>query len=124
MRLIVALGLITLVACSCAPTSNYGFSPEYVRRPDDALHEGQSPCVDSLYLALGSEPLDDMSEREYEYFIQKDAACAEYQRAEMLTRKTQQTSTKARETAERAINAYITLGLVALFVSGVLIFTL
>jgi hypothetical protein len=36
-----------------------------------------NPCMDSLYLALKQVPLDSMSNRQYEYFMQKDKLCLE-----------------------------------------------
>jgi hypothetical protein len=39
----------------------------------------ESPCADSLYQALSAKPLDDMSEREYEYFRVRERACLEHQ---------------------------------------------
>jgi len=37
-----------------------------------------SPCEDELYLELKSKKLDDLSEREYSYFISKDSQCSQY----------------------------------------------
>jgi len=36
------------------------------------------PCEDKLYLELKNKKLDDLSEREYNYFISKDNQCSEY----------------------------------------------
>lgn len=38
-----------------------------------------SPCADSLYQALRGKPLQDLSEREYEYFMQREKACTDFQ---------------------------------------------
>lgn len=38
-----------------------------------------NPCQDSLYLELKEIPLDEMSDRQFEIFSQKDKACQEYQ---------------------------------------------
>jgi hypothetical protein len=38
-----------------------------------------SPCADSLYQSLRAKPLQDLSEREYEYFMQREKACTDYQ---------------------------------------------
>ncbi|HEX2189606.1 MAG TPA: hypothetical protein VHG51_11940 [Longimicrobiaceae bacterium] len=38
-----------------------------------------SPCADSLYQVLRARPLVDLSEREYEYFMQREKACTDYQ---------------------------------------------
>ena len=37
-----------------------------------------SPCEDERYIVLKNKSLDDMSDREYEYFIRKDKECSEY----------------------------------------------
>ena len=37
----------------------------------------QNPCEDSTYLELKKKKLDEMSDREYEYFTQKEKECAE-----------------------------------------------
>ena len=38
----------------------------------------QNPCEDSTYLELKKKKLDEMSDREYEYFTRKDTECSEY----------------------------------------------
>ena len=38
----------------------------------------QNPCEDSTYLELKKKKLDEMSDREYEFFMQSDKACKEY----------------------------------------------
>jgi len=43
-----------------------------------AVHPGESPCEDPLYLELLEKPLDEMSDREYEYFVRKDKECDQY----------------------------------------------
>lgn len=43
-----------------------------------------SPCADSLYQALRSKPLEGLSEREYEYFMQREKACTDHQRLTAL----------------------------------------
>jgi len=37
-----------------------------------------SPCKDETYLELKKKKLDEMSDREYQYFINKDTQCNEY----------------------------------------------
>lgn len=41
------------------------------------------PCGDALYLELKEKPLDEMTDREHEYFTRKDEACTEYQTAQL-----------------------------------------
>lgn len=38
-----------------------------------------SPCADSLYQSLRAKPLRELSEREYEYFMQREKACTDFQ---------------------------------------------
>jgi len=45
----------------------------------ETAEELESPCEDSLYVALKAVPLDKMSEREYEYFTRKDEQCSDFQ---------------------------------------------
>ncbi len=59
------LGVILLSGCT---TTQIVVSDEY------------SPCKDSLYLSLKSQPLDKLSDREYDYLLMKDQDCLEYQR--------------------------------------------
>ena len=37
-----------------------------------------NPCENKRYLTIKSKSLDDMSQREYDYFNQKDAECSDY----------------------------------------------
>ena len=37
-----------------------------------------SPCEDETYLELKKKQLDEMSEREYQYFTTKEAACEQW----------------------------------------------
>jgi len=46
-----------------------------------------SPCDDPQYLELRAKRLDEMSEREYEYFTRKDKECDVYRR-QLITRDT------------------------------------
>ena len=39
-----------------------------------------NPCRDERYLKIKSKPLDDMSDREYDYFNRKEAECSEYKK--------------------------------------------
>lgn len=62
----------------------------------------QSPCTDSTYLRLKSTPIDSMTVREYHYFTQKGAECAEYQKEK-----------KTEEQTNRAIGMVIGVTLVS-----------
>ena len=39
-----------------------------------------NPCEDSRYLDIKEKSLDEMSDREYQYFLKKDNECSEYMR--------------------------------------------
>ena len=43
-----------------------------------SLFAQESPCEDETYLELKKKQLDEMSEREYQYFTTKDAACEQW----------------------------------------------
>lgn len=43
-----------------------------------------SPCADSLYQVLRGKSLDALTEREYDYFKQREKACVEYQQLRSL----------------------------------------
>ena len=42
------------------------------------LFAQESPCEDETYLELKKKQLDELSEREYQYFTTKDAACEQW----------------------------------------------
>ncbi|GEM_PF-5232691 len=48
-----------------------------------------SPCKDSLYLSLKSQPLDKLSDREYDYLLMKDRECLEFQRSQSQRKNSQ-----------------------------------
>lgn len=66
MTLILAPVLALGAACASMPG---GASPS------------SGPCQDSAYLAMRAQPVDSLSEREYEVFREREAACLEIQRA-------------------------------------------
>jgi hypothetical protein len=43
----------------------------------------QSPCSDSLYVALKTKTIAQMTEREFAYFNQKEKDCSEFRKALM-----------------------------------------
>ena len=43
-----------------------------------SLFAQKSPCEDETYLELKQKKLDEMSDREYQYFFNKDTQCNEY----------------------------------------------
>lgn len=65
----VGLGLV-MGAAACGPQRSASVAPEV------------NPCLDERYVALQSVPLDSMSEREFDFYQQRDAACLEYRNAD------------------------------------------
>jgi hypothetical protein len=61
----------------------------YALFPMTIFSQVSNPCEDDRYLALKQKSLDQMSDREYEYFTRKDEECSEYQSS---------ISTKSKET--------------------------
>ncbi|NOY06644.1 MAG: hypothetical protein GXO82_08465 [Chlorobi bacterium] len=62
------LGVVLISGCT---TTRIVVSDEY------------SPCKDSLYLSLKSQPLDQLTDREYEYLLMKDRDCLDFQRSQL-----------------------------------------
>ena len=44
--------------------------------------ELENPCEDTTYLELKNKTLSEMTDREYEYFMQKDTACEQWKHTE------------------------------------------
>ena len=49
------------------------------------IARGENPCDDKMYLDLREMDIDSMSERQYQYFIQKDKLCTEHSVSEKDT---------------------------------------
>lgn len=54
----------------------------------------QTPCTDSLYNSLKATPVNQMSQREYEYFTTKSTECSEYQTKKETKVKTRDENTR------------------------------
>lgn len=76
-----------------------------------------NPCADSQYTALRGKALDQMSEREYAYFLQRDRACTEHQRTITATAPARQ----AVEKSDTALAASLFIGFISLIVGAVLL---
>ena len=74
------------------------------------------PCADSLYIALKSKPLDEMSNREFAYFYDMDRLCTQSARYN-------QNAAQLAESMHRQHNMQV-FGIVAAFVlTGILLAT-
>lgn len=62
------LAPVLALAAACVPMPGAGSPPS-------------GPCQDSAYVAMRAQPVDSLSEREYQVFREREAACLEIQRA-------------------------------------------
>ena len=46
--------------------------------PIISFGQEKSPCLDERYIQLKKKQLDNMSDREYKYFLKKDGECTKY----------------------------------------------
>ena len=49
--------------------------------------QNYNPCEDKRFLEIKNKSLDDMSDREYQYFIEKEKECTEYQKSDLISNK-------------------------------------
>lgn len=82
-----------------------------------------NPCNDSLYVELKKIPLDDMSNREYEVFKQKDQACQEFQRTQEANKPAQENAESMKEFSDATKTYYVLAG-VATLASVIFLFTI
>lgn len=101
MKRLLAVLLLWLAASGCYTVPKDGSDR---LRPVTA-----SPCEDSLFVALHARPLDSLSEREYEYFMEKERQCAGWKE-----------TTEIEETKKTAVSSYTALSLVAL-IAGIIV---
>jgi hypothetical protein len=83
MRLVTCGLLVVVTSFGCAGYREVNQQPpssEIGAIRDVRVDDKTSPCRDSLYLVLKSRPLTSLSDREYQYFLQKDQQCAEYRK--------------------------------------------
>lgn len=73
---------ILATTCFFLFLSIFGYSQtlKEMREQKKGSITSSSPCNDSLYQALKKVPLESMTEREYQYFLQKAMACSEFQK--------------------------------------------
>ena len=50
------------------------------------LAYAQNPCEDERYLQLKTKTLDEMSDREYQYFLTYDEKCSQYQKSRTIVK--------------------------------------
>lgn len=65
-----------------------------------------SPCADSLYQVLRGKGLEALTEREYEYFKQREKACVEYQQLRSLVDRPREAAATPRRDAPLATETY------------------
>lgn len=45
----------------------------------------KNPCFDPVYVELSAMPVETMTERQYELYLEKERACAEFREADLVT---------------------------------------
>ena len=68
----------------------------------DALSQDYNPCRDRRFVSLLKKDLDDMSDREYNYFIKKEEDCSEYKKKKKKKKKKPTKSRKRVSTKKKA----------------------
>lgn len=115
MKTITVSLILSMLFMGCYTTNR---AIERPVEPVQAALPAESPCNDSLYVQLKEKALEDMTEREYEYFMRKDQECSDYQRTQ-LTEQADQEQAQAVRSGVQAwstyliVSALISLALVA-----------
>lgn len=77
-RRIVVLAVLVCLACGCA------IAPASRNSSSEALPK--NPCFDPVFVALLEKPVEEMTEREYQLYAEKERACAAYRQADLQTK--------------------------------------
>ena len=86
---------------------------KYKKEISDSYYNESSPCSDKLFLELKDKKLDEMSDREYEYFSQMSKDCAEYQK----TSKSVVFTEKMVDNQKKYTDVYILLSIISVVIS-------
>jgi len=78
--------------------------------PKQSTNELDNPCEDKIFLELKEKKLDEMTDREYDYFSQKSTECATYQ----ITNRTMQSTDKLMAQTTNWTKYYIIISVVGL----------
>jgi len=80
--------------------------------PNTPANEIDSPCEDKIFLELKEKKLDEMTDREYDYFSKKSTECATYQN----TNRTMQSTDKLVAQTNNWTTYYIIISIVGLII--------
>jgi len=72
-----------------------------------------SPCNDSLYVALKSKTIAQMSDREFAYFNQKEKDCSEFRKAQMQ----EEVKVETLNITKKTMNTYWTVAIIGVALS-------
>ena len=73
--ILLSLLVLNLVSCSAWEQANNPEGDKIIVVKDSLSY---NPCNDSLYKIIKLKSLNDMSEREYTYFMEKEKQCADF----------------------------------------------
>ena len=92
-----------LVSITLLSASMVGFSQSPI----------QSPCSDSLYVALKAKTIAQMTEREFAYFNQKEKDCSEFRKALMQ----EEVKIETLNITKKTMNTYWTIAAIGVALS-------
>lgn len=72
-----------------------------------------SPCSDSLYVALKTKTIAQMTEREFAYFNQKEKDCSEFRKAQMQ----EEVKVETLKITKKTMNTYWTIAAIGVALS-------
>ena len=72
-----------------------------------------SPCSDSLYVALKSKTIGQMTDREFAYFNQKEKDCSEFRTAQMQ----EEVKVETLKITKKTMNTYWTIAAIGVALS-------
>jgi len=77
--LVLPLTTLTFLVSGCVSSGNKEWNSPYILHESERALAGPTPCDDPLYLELTVKPIKDITDREFAYFLAKDAACQQWQ---------------------------------------------
>jgi hypothetical protein len=112
MRNLLILLVVVTMGCATVPENGTTWGTQANELPEPQSPT-PTPCTDSLYLALKAQPLDALSQRQYEYFVSHEKACMEWQR--------EAPRRKDADTRESAVSAWVGISILGAIATAVLV---
>jgi hypothetical protein len=113
LLLVITTFTISLYAQSFQDYTEYSRATDPLAKYELLL---ANPCEDEIYLELKKINIDEMSERQFEIFKEKDKACNEYQKTQIELEPENKTAASM-EKAANAGQAYLIIAGIGLIIS-------